>query len=115
MAFSGWTGDYPDPDTNLKIWAIGGNDIECAWNQPRSDGSYHDTQKHYDGIISATRKTADPAERERLFIEAEKYLAEVMPSAPLYSYTDFIITQPNLHGVQKNYIGHINLEFAYFD
>ncbi|MDR1966926.1 MAG: peptide ABC transporter substrate-binding protein, partial [Synergistaceae bacterium] len=115
VAFSGWTGDYPDPDTNLKIWAIGGNALENAWNQPRADGSYQETQVRYNDIIEATRKTADPAERERLFIEAEKYLAEMMPSAPLYSYTDFVITQPNLHGVQKNYIGHVNFEYAYFD
>ncbi|MDR1979701.1 MAG: peptide ABC transporter substrate-binding protein [Synergistaceae bacterium] len=115
VAISGWTGDYPDPDTNLKIWAIGGNDIECAWNQPRADGTYQETLLPYDAIIEATRKTADQAERERLFIEAEKYLAEMMPSAPLFSYMDFIITQANLHGVQKNYIGHINFEYAYFD
>jgi oligopeptide transport system substrate-binding protein len=115
VAFCGWTGDYLDPDTNIKIYAIGGNETEPNWNEPDANGEYAATQLEFNEIIEKTRKSADPAEREALFIEAEKYIATIMPTAPLYSYTDYLITQKNLHGVQKNYIGQINFEFAYFD
>jgi oligopeptide transport system substrate-binding protein len=115
VGFCGWTDDYLDPHAHLKIWSIGSNEMECNWNQPLADGSYVDTQVAYTALIDASVVETDPAKREAIFIEAEKLVTDVMPSTPLYSYTSFFITQPDLHGVQKNFIGHINFEFAYFD
>jgi oligopeptide transport system substrate-binding protein len=115
VGFCGWTDDYLDPHAHLKIWSIGSNELECNWNQPLADGSYVDTQVRYTDLINKSVQISDPAEREAIFIEAEQLLAEIMPSTPLYSYTDHFVTQKDLHGVQKNFIGHINFEYAYFD
>jgi len=111
----GWTGDYLDPLTNLGIYATGSNEYENNWNVPDTQGNVNPENAYYTELINKTRTSTDPAEREALFIEAEKYLAEQMPSFPLYSYTDYFLMAPNVHGVQKNYIGHINFEYAYID
>ncbi|MDR2605669.1 MAG: peptide ABC transporter substrate-binding protein [Oscillospiraceae bacterium] len=115
VGFCGWTDDYLDPHAHLKIWAIGGNEYECNWNVPLADGSYVETQLTYTDLINQSVIETDPAKREAILREAEALVTSIMPSIPVYSYKDYIVTQANLHGVQKNYIGHINFEFAYFD
>ncbi|MDR0819573.1 MAG: peptide ABC transporter substrate-binding protein [Oscillospiraceae bacterium] len=115
VGFCGWTDDYLDPHAHLAIYGIGGNEFEPNWNQPLADGSYQESVVRYSELVEQMVVVTDPVEREKIFIEAEHILAEVMPTIPLYSYTDFFISKPNLHGVSKNALGHINFEYAYFD
>jgi len=115
VGFCGWTDDYLDPHAHLKIWSIGSNEYECNWNVPDENGNYVESQYAYTDLINASVEETDPAKREAILYEAEVLISSVMPSIPLYSYKDYIVTQANFHGVQKNYIGHINFEYCYFD
>ncbi|MDO4547023.1 MAG: peptide ABC transporter substrate-binding protein [Clostridia bacterium] len=101
---NGYTCDYLDPVANLKIFVTGSNAYENNWDDPV-----------FDAMIDATDKESDPAKREQLIIEAEKYLIEEMPAMPMYSYEDTFLVKPGVNGVIKNAIGHINFEYATFE
>lgn len=104
IARNGWTGDYLDPMANTEIFAAGGSGYENGWDNT-----------DYDAIIANIRVETDPAVREGLFMDAEKFLAEEMPVMPVYSYGDNFLVKPNVKGVIKNYIGHISFEYVTID
>ncbi|MBR4711445.1 MAG: peptide ABC transporter substrate-binding protein [Clostridia bacterium] len=98
---NGYTVDYADASANLKIWVTGSNASENQWDDPV-----------YDELFNKTLAMTDAAEREAALIEAERYLADVMPGMPMYSYDNQYLVKPNITGVTCNPIGHIFYEFA---
>lgn len=101
---NGFTTDYLDPSSNLKVWVTGSNCSENGWDDPV-----------YDKMITDASQILDPAEREKALIEAEKYICEQMPGMPMYTMVDDYLVKPELKGVIKNAIGHIYFEYAKFE
>ncbi len=100
---NGYTCDYRDPVANLAIFVTGSNASENAWDDAT-----------FDAMIDAANQITDPAEREKAIIAAEAYLVDQMPGMPIFSYEDSFLVKPNIQGIIKNYIGHINFEYAHF-
>ena len=89
----GWVEDYPDPSTFLdtlfngeRITAENCNNL-AFYNNPEV------THR-----VNAARETLDPAERTRLFREAESIVLQDAPWVPLSNAQYAIICHPRLHG-----------------
>ncbi len=104
IASDGWTGDYPDPMTNLDIFESVNTADDMRWSS-----------KEYDGLLEENRKISDQAKRMENFVKAEKILVEEMPLMPLRFYEDQFLAKPNVKGVLKNYIGHTIFEYAHVE
>jgi ABC-type oligopeptide transport system substrate-binding subunit/class 3 adenylate cyclase len=75
--FTGWAGDYPDPDSYLRV-AV----------------QFYSTWQHeqYLDIIERARRTLDQAQRMALYAQAERILAEEVPILPVdYDRKHFLI------------------------
>ncbi len=101
---NGFTTDYMDPSSNLKVWVTGSNCSENGWDDPV-----------YDKMVADASMILDPAQREAALIAAEKYICEQMPGMPMYTMVDDYLIKPELKGVIKNAIGHIYFEYAKFE
>ncbi len=104
IAADGWTGDYPDPMTNLEIFESSQNVQNNRWSNAE-----------YDALIKANLKSSDQKVRMDNFAKAEKILCTDMPVIPMYYYQKTILCKPNVKGVHKNYIGHTFFEDAYVE
>ena len=100
---NGFTTDYLDPSSNLKVWVTGSNCSENGWDDPV-----------YDQMIADASQILDPAQREQALIAAEAYICDQMPGMPMYTMVDDYLVKPELKGVVKNAIGHIYFEYAEF-
>ncbi|MDR7316803.1 peptide ABC transporter substrate-binding protein [Brevibacillus nitrificans] len=104
IASDGWTGDYPDPMTNLDIFESVNASDDIRWSNPE-----------YDRLLDENRKISDQAKRMENYAKAEKILADEMPLMPLRFYEDQFLAKPNVKGVLKNYIGHTIFEYAHVE
>ncbi|GIO05469.1 peptide ABC transporter substrate-binding protein [Brevibacillus reuszeri] len=104
IASDGWTGDYPDPMTNLDIFEGVNTADDMRWNSAE-----------YDRLLEENRKISDQAKRMENFAKAEKILADEMPLMPVRFFEDQFLAKPNVKGVLKNYIGHTIFEYAYVE
>ncbi|MED1954163.1 peptide ABC transporter substrate-binding protein [Brevibacillus centrosporus] len=104
IAGDGWTGDYPDPMTNLDIFESVNASDDIRWSNPE-----------YDRLLDENRKISDQAKRMENYAKAEKILADEMPLMPLRFYEDQFLAKPNVKGVLKNYIGHTIFEYAHVE
>ncbi|MDF2681326.1 MAG: peptide transporter substrate-binding protein [Brevibacillus sp.] len=104
IASDGWTGDYPDPMTNLDIFEGVNTDDDLRWSSAE-----------YDRLLEENRKISDQAKRMENFAKAEKILADEMPLMPIRFYEDQFLAKPNVKGVLKNYIGHTIFEYAHVE
>lgn len=104
IASDGWTGDYPDPMTNLDIFEGVNTADDLRWNSAE-----------YDRLLEENRKNSDQAKRMENFAKAEKILADEMPLMPIRFFEDQFLAKPNVKGVLKNYIGHTIFEYAYVE
>ncbi len=101
---NGFTTDYLDPSSNLKVWVSGSNCSENGWDDPV-----------FDKMISDSSLLLDSAKRQEALIAAEQYICDQMPGMPMYTMSDDYLVKPNLKGVVKNAIGHIYFEYAKFE
>lgn len=104
IADDGWTGDYPDPMTNLDIFESVNTSDDMRWSSPE-----------YDRLLDENRKISDQAKRMENFVKAEKILVDEMPLMPLRFFEDQFLAKPNVKGVLKNYIGHTIFEYAHVE
>ncbi|MEK3745510.1 peptide ABC transporter substrate-binding protein [Brevibacillus sp. FSL K6-0770] len=104
IASDGWTGDYPDPMTNLDIFEGVNTADDLRWNSAE-----------YDRLLEENRKISDQAKRMENFAKAEKILADEMPLMPIRFFEDQFLAKPNVKGVLKNYIGHTIFEYAHVE
>jgi oligopeptide transport system substrate-binding protein len=104
VAHDGWTGDYPDPMTNLDIFETANNKTTNRWSNAE-----------YDRLLQENRETQDQAKRMENFAKAEKILAAEMPVIPVCYFNETFLCKPNVKGVMKNYIGHTIFEYAYVE
>jgi len=89
---AGWIGDYVDPMTFL--------DLGTSANGSNTAAFYDD---HYDDLIfNYVPAATTPEERLARFYEAETYLMEQMPFAPIYTYATRYLLHPSVKGLPAN-------------
>ena len=104
ICYDGWTGDYPDPSTNLDCFLLQRNETQCRW--------LNDQAKEYDSMMKEARSLTDNKKRMELFEAGEKLLMEEMPILPLYYRNAQLLVKPGCEGVIKTYIGHTIFKYA---
>lgn len=104
VAMDGWTGDYPDPMTNLDLFMLENTNDDCRW--------VGDKAERYDALLRENMALVDNVKRYENFEEAEKLLMEDMPVIPIYFMNDEFLAKPYVSGVLKSYIGHTMFEYA---
>ncbi len=98
IAFDGWTGDYPDPNTNLSIFNKSRMEKECRW---RSEEALR-----YNDLLEEAATLADNNKRMELFVEMEQILMDEMPVMPLYFRNTMALVKPYVNGFTCDNSGH---------
>jgi oligopeptide transport system substrate-binding protein len=83
----GWIGDYIDPLTFLEMWSPGNGNNNTGWDN-----------QEFVGKLEESFKTADAAERYRLFREAEEILLAESPVTPLAWWGKNYLIHPSVKG-----------------
>jgi len=83
-----WCGDYNEASTYL--------DLFTSYSGHNNGKFFND---RYDEIMKESKTAADPAP---LYKEAEQILAENMPFAPIYQYTQVEMIKPDMRGMSMN-------------
>lgn len=98
IAFDGWTGDYPDPNTNLSIFNKSRMEKECRW---RSEEALR-----YNDLLEEAATLADNNKRMELFVEMEQILMDEMPVMPVYFRNTMALVKPYVEGFTCDNSGH---------
>lgn len=86
LVLIGWIPDYLDADSYLSsIDAYSNN-----YSNPRADE-----------LVAAERAIVDPAERERIFTELQRLVAEDVPLIPSWVGRNVALTGPSMNGVDE--------------
>ncbi|CAH0525272.1 ABC transporter substrate-binding protein [Vibrio hippocampi] len=88
---AGWCGDYNEASSFLSLMQS---------NNSSNDPKYHSAE--YDEVMAKAMAATSDAEREALYIEAEKLLARDMPIAPIYQYVKSRLVSPKVGGFAAN-------------
>ncbi len=82
-----WNGDYNDASTFLDIMTSSSSANSGKW-----------FNKTYDALLAKAHDAKDPAERNRLYQEAEALIDAEAPIAPVYFYVKSRLLKPNVKG-----------------
>ena len=104
ICYDGWTGDYPDPSTNLDCFLLSRNETQSRW--------LDDKAQEYDSLMQEARSLTDNKARMELFKKGEALLMDEMPILPLYYRNAQLLVKPGCEGVIKSYIGHTIFKYA---
>jgi len=78
LFWSGWAADYNDPDNFLRELFRSGSEYNY--------GNFSNTE--FDKLVDSAEKSSDPAERQELYIQAERLLCETEAAIiPIYHNT----------------------------
>ena len=84
----GWGADYPDPDNFMSLFTSYSENNHTGWANPR-----------YDDVVQRAAREPDPAERQRLYDDAQRILCEEdVPIAPLYVSSANFAVGPHVSG-----------------
>jgi oligopeptide transport system substrate-binding protein len=89
VTLAGWIGDYLDPTTFLLMWTEGNGNNNTGWH---SDD--------FEKLLDDAAHSADPAERLKLFVQAEKLLMEEQPIIPFAWQAKTYLLQPQVKNWQ---------------
>jgi oligopeptide transport system substrate-binding protein len=101
LARAVWIGDYADPLTFLDLWTTGSTQNWIGWSDPA-----------YDARIAQAAMIADPADRARLFAEAEASLINAQAIIPLYFYVTAYLLDRRVRGWHHNVLDWPNYRFV---
>jgi oligopeptide transport system substrate-binding protein len=91
VARSGWTGDYPDPNTFVDMFVKDGVQNETGWSSPE-----------YDQLVAAAAKETNSQTRMQMLHDAEAILTEGAPIIPLYYSVSLNMVQPRVKHFYEN-------------
>lgn len=100
----GWIADVDDARNFLAAFASDG---------PLNWVGFHDAP--FDALFARADNTADPAQRNALFAQAEARLLGQQAMIPLYFYTSKHLVKPTVHGFQANALDHHASRFMSLD
>jgi oligopeptide transport system substrate-binding protein len=90
----GWCQDYPDENNWVhEVFnpTYGNNDPRMSPDDPQVGAAVAE----FDRLTTLAGRLSDPAERARLYFEAERLLCdEIVAIAPIYYYTQIALTKP---------------------
>jgi len=97
-----WIGDYPDPETFLDMWTIGGGNNDTGYANPA-----------YDKLLSTALAAPDAASRAAIYQQLENKLMQDLPIIPVYFYKRVFLINPRV----KNWVPNIldNRGWQYLD
>lgn len=104
MARAAWIGDYLDPNTFLDMWLTDGGNNSTGWSKAA-----------YDALIQEAGRTADPAQRQHIFQQAETILLDELPIIPIYHYRNNYLIQPSVRGWFPNVLDRHPYKFLYLE
>lgn len=87
ISVAGWIGDYLDPTTFLLMWTKGNGNNNTGWHSDE-----------YERLLAEAAHSADPADRLRLFVQAEKLLMDERPILPFAWQTRNYLHHPSVKG-----------------
>ena len=88
---AGWVGDYMDPYTFLALFYTKNNDSSTGWYDPK-----------FDKMMDKANREIDATKRFELLAEAEFYLMQQQPVAPLQTQATNWIKKPYVKGMYPN-------------
>ncbi|MDC5821347.1 ABC transporter substrate-binding protein [Vibrio europaeus] len=91
VARAGWCGDYNEASSFLTLM-----------KSNNTTGGIHYDSKAYDEIMTKAIAATSEEERQALYLEAEKLLANDMPIAPIYQYVKSRLLSPKVGGFPAN-------------
>ncbi|MGF1755112.1 ABC transporter substrate-binding protein [Vibrio makurazakiensis] len=91
VARAGWCGDYNEASSFLTLM-----------KSNNTTGGVHYDSAAYDQIIDKALNSTSAEEREALYLEAEKLMANDMPIAPIYQYVKSRLLSPQVGGFPTN-------------
>ncbi|CAH6934418.1 oligopeptide ABC transporter periplasmic binding protein [Vibrio chagasii] len=91
VARAGWCGDYNEASSFLTLM-----------KSNNTTGGVHYDSAAYDQIIDKALNSTSEEEREALYLEAEKLMANDMPIAPIYQYVKSRLLNPHVGGFPIN-------------
>lgn len=91
LARAGWVGDYMDPYTFLALFYTKNNDSSTGWYDPK-----------FDKMMDDANKEIDPQKRFELLAQAEFFLMQQQPVAPLQTQATNWIKKPYIKGMYPN-------------
>jgi oligopeptide transport system substrate-binding protein len=100
--WTGWTGDYMDPNTFLDVWVTGGGQNCTGYSN-----------KSYDALIAKAKVTVDPKARMTILHAAEKIIMTDMPILPIYFYTNPVLLSKHIKNFYQSTLGFVDWKNAY--
>jgi peptide/nickel transport system substrate-binding protein/oligopeptide transport system substrate-binding protein len=88
----GWSVDYPDPDSFLYTLFHSSN-IDKGYNFTRIQ------EEKLDKLLDKARYETETRQRVKLYRQAEKLIVEHAPWVFMYFYTDHLLHQPEVKGI----------------
>ncbi len=104
IARAGWLADYVDPSNFFDVFRSYSGNNRSAW-----------ASAAYDELMLKVESTVDLNERNKLFEEANKILADEMPIIPLYYYVDVNLVSPAVKNWANNVMHFHPLKEVYLD
>jgi oligopeptide transport system substrate-binding protein len=99
-----WIGDYLDPFTFLNLFSTRGSENCTGW-----------TDQTYQQMLVDANREPDHARRYQLLAEAEHYLLEHMPIAPLQTQSTNFVKKPYVEGLYPNPLTMHAWQFVYIE
>lgn len=92
-----WAADYLDPENFLSLLLAGyGAENKIDYANPE-----------YDALCRQGDASQDPAERQRLYAQAEDIVLQDAPFVPIYFQRDAELISPRVHGLRESLFGHL--------
>jgi len=98
VARMGWIGDFADASNFFDLMLTGVGNNRTGWGNPE-----------YDRLLREAKKATSKQERNKWFSQLNTILAEEMPIAPIYTYTNKHLIRPNV----KNWYSNVLLRAEY--
>ncbi len=99
MALYGWTGDNGDPDNFLHTL------LGCAAARAGGNNIAKWCNERYESLVTRAKLTANQAERERLYAEAQEIFKREAPWVPLAHSVVFMAARANVTGFRMDPLG----------
>ena len=99
-----WYPDFLDPDNYIQPFlacAKGSPNTGCEEGAAQSRGSFYYSDRA-NQLIEQSRTEQDPAQRQTIFVELQKLLAQDVPYVPLWQTKDYVFAQNSVDGVTIN-------------
>jgi dipeptide transport system substrate-binding protein len=100
----GWTGDNGDPDNFLSVL------LSCASAQPGGANRAFWCNKEFSDLLAKAKATADPAERTKLYEQAQVIFKDQAPWATLDHSTQYVPMRKDVTGFKMSPLGDFTFD-----